>query len=216
MPKNLELTCQSSLKWPVGYPRTPGTEQRWSKFGGATYRAVSIADALERLREQISAFTRNGHVWRTADEVVTANLSVGAHGNYKSNQSEPKDKGVAVYFELDGKPIVLCCDKWNKVGCNIVAIAKTIEAMRGLERWGVTETKRAFDGFAALPDTADVQAVTCWTVLGIERTRNKDVINNAWRAKARAAHPDMPGGSHEAMTALNTARDQAITDASSL
>lgn len=214
----MNLTCQPNLKWPTGYTRTPPDERRWSAFGSRRANGsygreqVSIADALSRLREQLSAFTRLGHPCRTADEVVTANLPVGVHGAYKSNTPEPADRGVAVYFELDGKPIVLCCDKWNRVACNLVAISKTLEAMRGLERWGVTECDRAFTGFAALPETASVP--TCWQVLGIERTKDTASIDAAFKVKAKTAHPDL-GGSSEAFDELARARDQALADARS-
>lgn len=51
---------------------------------------------------------------------------------------------------------------------------------------------------------------TCWQVLGIEPTQNAQAIDNAWRERAKVCHPDRPGGSHDAMTELNTARDQTL------
>lgn len=49
----------------------------------------------------------------------------------------------------------------------------------------------------------------CWAVLGVAPSATRLDIDRAYREKAKAAHPDAPGGSHEMMVALNTARDEA-------
>jgi curved DNA-binding protein CbpA len=46
-------------------------------------------------------------------------------------------------------------------------------------------------------------------VLGVDRSAGRAEIVAAYRDKAKRAHPDA-GGSHEAMTALVRARDQAL------
>ena len=150
---------------------------------------------------------------RVTGLVISTNAPLRLDGLPRSDRGEPADSGVAVYFTLDDKPTVLCCDKWLTVGENLAAIAATLEAMRGLERWGVAESERAFTGFMALPAPGEVKARTCWDVLGITSTQNKQAIDDAWREKAKVCHPDMPGGSHESMTELNTARDQAAAQA---
>mgnify|MGYP006352653169 FL=1 len=38
-------------------------------------------------------------------------------------------------------------------------------------------------------------------------------VHEAWRDRAKACHPDRPGGSHDAMTELNLACDQAAAQA---
>jgi hypothetical protein len=44
------------------------------------------------------------------------------------------------------------CDRWDSVADNVQAIRKTIEALRGIERWGTGDmVQRAFAGFVALP-----------------------------------------------------------------
>lgn len=44
------------------------------------------------------------------------------------------------------------CEKWQDVYGNIYAIGKTIEALRGIERWGTGDmVEQAFTGFVALP-----------------------------------------------------------------
>ncbi len=54
------------------------------------------------------------------------------------------------------------------MGDNIQAIRKTIEAMRGLERWGVSDMlQRTFSGFKALPDQTGIGKEAWWIVFWV-------------------------------------------------
>jgi DnaJ-domain-containing protein 1 len=87
---------------------------------------------------------------------------------------------------------------------NVRAVGKTIEALRGIERWGASDMmERAFSAFEALPAPEQ-----WWQVLGVSASASAAEIDAAYRAKARAAHPDT-GGSDAAMARLNAARDRA-------
>lgn len=85
------------------------------------------------------------------------------------------------------------------------AIQRTIEAIRGIERWGASEMmERAFQAFEALPAPK-----SCWEVLGLRPGATDEEIQAAYRTKAKGAHPDA-GGSQTAMSELNRARDDAM------
>lgn len=214
------------LSWPRGYERTaPGARLR-ATFGTTTKvqgsasswtrkRELTVAESLSRLHHAFNAFTKPGKPYRIIPEqaVISTNMKVRLDGLPYSGQSEPLDVGVAVYFEFDGKATVMCCDKWTRVADNLNSIAATLDAMRALERYGVSESERAFTGFMALPAPGEVKARTCWEVLGIAATTSAKAINEAWRERAKTCHPDTPGGSHDAMSELNTARDQAAAQA---
>ncbi len=136
--------------------------------------------------------------------LLSSNVTLGAEN--------PADCGVVAYFTLQKQQVAIPCDRWRSVAENVQAIAKTIEAMRGMQRWGASHMIRAmFQGLKALPEKASAR--TCWDVLGIAPTQSQSAIDSAWREKAKTCHPDLPGGSHEAMTELNTARDQASQQA---
>lgn len=206
------------LCWPITFQRSASRQRasfgRKSSVFQSSYsrkEPLTVAIALGRLKQSMSAFTKPGKSWRIEWErvVVSTNLPTRMDGLPISGRSEPSDPGVAVYFEMDGKPVVMCCDKWDRVADNIAAISATLDAMRGLERWGVSEAERAFTGFQALPEPGKASARTCWQVLGIPPTHDPSAIDAAWRERAKQCHPDKPGGSHEAMSELNTARDQA-------
>jgi hypothetical protein len=131
--------------------------------------------------------------------VLSSNVTLG--------NENPKDPGVVAYFELRGQSIAIPCDRWDKVSTNVKAIGLTVQAMRGMERWGAKHMITAmFKGFTALPARSGPSA---WEILGIVPEATEAEIVDAWRYKAKDAHPDC-GGSHERMTALNEAKDIAL------
>jgi hypothetical protein len=121
----------------------------------------------------------------------------------------PADSGVAVYFQLKGKPCVLACDKWRRVEDNLSAIARDIEAQRARQRWGVGSVEQAFAGYTALPPPGSSPGTSWWNVLGCAHDAPFDVVQDAYRAKAKVAHPDRNAGDSSAMYAINDAWDQA-------
>jgi len=120
------------------------------------------------------------------------------------------DPGVAVYFPIDGGTTCIAIDRYDRIWKNLRAVQRTLEAFHLIQRHGGSGLlKQAFTGFMALPAPGEVKAWTCWDVLGIPATLSQGAIDNAWREQAKLCHPDRPSGSHDAMTELNTARDQA-------
>src|SRR5690606_31281193 len=118
------MTEAYPLQWPAGWPRTPAHKRQRSRFqpNGLADEAMSIRWELERLGARYP--------------VVSTNIALRRDGLPYSNQKRPDDPGVAVYFELDGRAQCIPCDRWQTVEENARAIWKSIEALRGLERWG--------------------------------------------------------------------------------
>src|SRR6185312_12512303 len=96
--------------------------------------------------------------------------------------------------------LVLACDRWDKIEDNMRSIELTIDAMRGMERWGCSDMlNRAFTGFTALPEPP--KAKSWQDVLGTsDPTRAED----QYKQLMKTAHPDL-GGSHERAQELNKA-----------
>ena len=69
-------------------------------------------------------------------EGVLRGIRLRLDGLPYSNQTPPADKGVAVYFTHKKQAMCFACDRWDRVQDNIYAIAMTIQALRGIERWG--------------------------------------------------------------------------------
>lgn len=181
------------LQWPSGVPRERNPSP--SPF------TATIKSADEDIRREVRLM--GGTL-----PVVSSNLELRRDGLPYAGQRQPDDAAVAVYFMRRGRQMVFACDKWRKVEDNMRAIAKTIEALRGIERWGSSDLmERAFTGFEALPAPEQ-----WWQVLGVPQKATADEIRNAYRAKARSAHPDQ-GGSTAAMARLNAARDTGVVAA---
>lgn len=178
------------LSWPVGWPRSKRPQT--ARFD------TSFTSARDGLFREIKLLGGT-HV------VLSSNLTLRRDGIPLAGQRQPADKGVAVYFFRRGKQMAFACDRWDKIEDNIRAVAKTIEAVRGIDRWGASEMmERAFTAFEALPPPK-----SCWDILGIRPGSSEADISAAYRAKARSAHPDA-GGSETAMSELNRARDEAL------
>jgi len=102
------------------------------------------------------------------------------------------DPGVAVYFTRKGKQLCFACDCWKHVQDNMHAIALTIEALRGIARWGTGDMmEAAFRGFAALPEKAS--GSTWWEVLGVPINAGTEQVKEAYRILAKKHHPDLGG-----------------------
>lgn len=181
------------LCWPSSYPRT--LQRKRSPFRGATFFT-----AVKEIHAEIK---------RLGGEraIVSTNIPIRKDGLPYSNAGRIHDPGVAVYFALNDRPVVLACDKWERLEDNAHAIAKSIDAMRGLDRWGVSDIlERAFQGFLALP--APAQETPWWEVLHVPRSCSLEFAEDYYRGRMKADHPDR-GGSHEKMVALNRAIEQA-------
>lgn len=135
--------------------------------------------------------------------VISTNLALRNDGLPYANQRQPGDPGVAVYFQRRGKSLVFACDRWLKIEHNMRAIVKTIDAMRGIERWGSADmVDQAFAGFAALPPP-----MQWWAILGVPQAASLSEIETAWRGLMKTAHPDQ-GGNSDLAARLNAARDE--------
>lgn len=191
------MTQAFPLQWPDGWKRTPAKERRKAAEGGGTWD--NTRRRLYRELEKLGA----SHV------VLSSWLELRLDGKPRGDKARYPipDPGVAVFFQLRGRRMVLARDAYTTVADNTWGVLMALTYLRGLERHGGAEMmERSFEGFAALP-SADM--VACFATLGVRADATEDEINAAFRDLARKAHPDT-GGSTEAMTRLAAARDQAL------
>lgn len=189
------------LTWPEGWPRT--RFRRASNFRRTTSfvaRGHSMDEACRMLQTELDRL-------KTTRQVLSCNVKRRLDGAPYSGQAQPNDTGVAVYFELKGKPVSLACDKWDRVEDNVWAIAKHIEALRGQERWGVGSVERAFTGYTALPAPGQTGGLSWWNVLGVAINATPDQVKDAFRILAKKHHPDA-GGDAELFHRINAAWEQ--------
>ena len=157
------------LQWPQGWKRAARRESGAFK--------TSFAKARDELMAEISRMGGK-------HPVLSSNMSLRRDGLPYAQQTRLDDPGIAVYFDYKGKPMCFACDRYLTVEANAQAIRKTIEALRGIERWGASDMmERAFTGFAA-----------------IESPRNdwRDVLDpsdptGSYRTMRAKHHPDRGG-----------------------
>lgn len=204
-----ERLTRFPLCWPDGWKRTQSHERKYGQFGRARQNGeagytskvrLSVVGGFERVLEELGRIGISEN-----DVVVSTNVRTRLDGAPRSNEAEPSDPGVAVYWEKRGKRQCMAIDRYVRVADNLAAIAATLEAMRAIERHGGAEIlDRAFTGFVALP------APEQWfQVLGVSAGASVGQINDAFRALAAKHHPDR-GGDGDLMARINAARDEGL------
>ena len=166
------------LSWPFNWKRTTVSRRQYSAF------RQTFARARDQLLHEIRLLGGK-------HPVISSNLMLKIDGFPYANQRSPEDSAVAVYFELFGKQQCIPCDKWKNVTDNLTAIQKTINALRGIERWGAKDmVEAAFRGFQALPAPEDVITPSNQYFLDCQ---TKEEGKAKYKKLARELHPDMGG-----------------------
>lgn len=186
------MTQAYPLQWPPFKARTQNP-------GKALFRQVSMEVARGILMNEL-------RLLRAENVVLSTNIELRRDGAPYSNRRGPEDRGVAVYFTWKGKTECIPCDRWQRIENNVLAIARSVEAIRGIARWGGGDMmERAFSGFVALPAPSDT---SWWEVMQIPRNSTLDIVASTYRCLASYLHPDN-GGDHDKMAALNRAYNEA-------
>lgn len=190
------MTERYPLCWPAGWLRTPAQKRKGARF------EVSFAVARDELLRELQLL-------KASSVIISSNVPLRRDGLPYANYRQPEDPGVAVYFQLKGKPHVLACDRWDLVKDNIRAVGLHVAAIRGIERWGVGSVEQAFMGYQALPESSNGSKKSpWWVVLNVSPDATLDTIKAAYSQKARTHHPDMQG-SDERMAEINRAWEEA-------
>jgi hypothetical protein len=166
------------LQWPAGRPRTDSWDIEQSRFD------ITFARARDGLSHQLELLG-------AINPVLSTNVQTKPDGMPYANRAEPEDSGVAVYFEWEGQQMCFSCDKWEKVKENIHAIRKTVEALRGIARWGSGDMmQQAFRGFESLP-APDEDA---WrSILCCPSATNLSEVKANYMILRKNHHPDHGG-----------------------
>lgn len=194
----MKITEAYPLSWPVGWKRTAHPIR--SRFGSWNDKP-SVAKASNKVLHEIELLGGSS-------PIISSNMKLKKDGFPYSKQPKMEDMGIAVYFTWEGEQKVIACDSYDLLGCNLWAIAKTIEAMRGIDRWGCSEIlNRAFAGFKALPEKASEGIPQFFNGL-----REEGEIKSRFRELAFKYHPDTGTESNPALwTELNRQRKVALS-----
>lgn len=172
------------LSWPAGWSRTE--RPTYSKF------KVTLQQALQNVQGALRRFGAD-----TGSEVKGLIIS----SNYTLGNESPKDGGVAVYFQWEGRDACIAVDRYIKLQDNLQAVFHVLEAERTkMRHGGLNIVRTSFRGYTALPPSSKKP----WRdVLG--SCASLSDAETAFKAKARKFHPDATGGDHSFMAELNVA-----------
>ena len=172
----MESTRAYPLYWPEGWPRAQSAQIKRARFGDH-----SVAEGRKVVADQVRLFGGR-------DLIISSNLELRLDGNPRSNQRQPGDRGVAIFFKRAGVDVALACDIYTTVEDNLWALCRTLDALRQIERDGSPSLiNRAFKGFAALPDPNQRE---WWEVLNVARTAGDEEIKRAYFGLAKKYHTD--------------------------
>lgn len=184
---------------PLGVWPWPETSPRRSR---STFKAPwsSTLELLERELAHLHAH----HVVIQAD---FADDDIRLDGWPRAGARAPRHPGVIVYFESDHGPLRYAADTHEWWQHNVRAIALGLEALRAVDRYGVTRSGEQYRGWAALPPAVGVYhdlesaAAVVVRVSGTDLTiedvlSDPDARGSVIRAALKRSHPD--GGGDDA------------------
>ncbi len=218
----IDLRFVPLTQWP-GEP----TKTRRNAAFRSTY--IKTLDLLESELKKIHAREIVIQAFYTVDQIRN-------DGWPKANQ-RPSHPGVILgfkkpegeRFQRDGKwyvnltPLSFPCDTYPHLEHNIHAIALSLEALRAVDRYGVTKRSEQYAGWKQLPapaagnfgfDTIEDAAAFLVTQSGLPHPPtgpqaiigNVTLRNSLYRAAAGRLHPDLKTGNHDLFVKLNQAK----------
>ena len=109
------------------------------------------------------------------------------------------DRTVTLTYKKDGKTVLLSMNRQDRAVDNLRVLFLAIESMRLNERRGIGEVLQSAYAQLQAPEVFNP-----YEVLGVYSNQPIEVIEAAYKAKVKSAHPDA-GGSDEEMQKLNRA-----------
>lgn len=213
----MEFKFKPIVKW----PRTPTTSRSRSRFD-SSYR--DTLELLERELRQVGA--RQPVIIQT----YMAEYDIRNDGLPRSDARTPSNPGVIVTFEKllptgnrDGNGRMIGkwtsfsfpCDQFIDWKNNLRAIALAMEALRKIDRYGVTQNAEQYTGWKALPASGGLQtdeeaARTLISKSGLianiaDVLASPDIAKKIYRAACNLTHPDKPSGNIEDFKAVQVA-----------
>lgn len=200
------MMATTPLNWPARLKRTEKRKSAAFSMRGSA--------ALAHLEKQVALFGGR-------NLMISTNLRVGRYTReIVISDPNPSDPGVAIFFDRGGKEMCIACDRWAHVIDNIRAIGLSLEAIRGIERWGTEEmVDAALAGYAALPSGEVAMAVATvqdpadpwWIVMGMRKDSTREEVHREYRSWVRIHHPDA-GGDPERFREVTEAYQQALAE----
>lgn len=193
----IQMTFVALQQWPV--KPTPHSQRRRSQFNTAWSKTI---DLLERELAHLRA--KNVVIQADCDR-----SEIRIDGQLRAN-AKLRGPGVVISFECPKGAMSFPCDTFHGWQDNVRGIALSLEALRSVDRYGVTQRAEQYKGWAALPDRSTEQLTKRqraaeWMVqqlfqAGVQSPPNvasildsESVRRTAYLDLAKALHPDRCG-----------------------
>lgn len=192
----LKATFRPLTQWPG--PRTPNGDRRRAVFR-AGYDAT-----LKHLERELAAIDASSVVIQI--DLPASQIRVDG---WPRSGARPASPGVVLSFVSGRAPLAFPCDRFLVWQDNLRAIALSLEALRAVNRYGVTRHAEQYRGFAQIEEPVD-NVTTAAAFLSrhsggmLVKTLDRGSIDAAYRAAAKRLHPDAPNGSHELFLKLQS------------
>lgn len=124
---------------------------------------------------------------------------------------------IQVFIESRHGSLVYTADRYGKWDDNLRGIALALQALRAVDRYGITRRGEQYRGWTAIDSRPAVMSreqaaefLAHWAGLGTSLdlfAGYPNAVAAAYRAAAKRAHPDVTGDDGDTMARLNAARD---------
>lgn len=197
----MQITCAAIEKWP-GERTPPGRQKR------STFKA-SFTQTDQLLRSELGTLNAKQVVLQL--DVTPDDIRLD--GQLRAN-ARPRTSAVVLSFQTKQGAMSFPCDRFDRWKDNIRAIALSLEALRKIDRYGVTRNNEQYTGWTQLPPPTSVydevaDAVWVADALGIpyEELNSPKALLAAIRKAERIMHPDA-GGSAEDFKRLQKMKER--------
>lgn len=188
----------------------PGTKTDSWKRKASLFKAAysKTLDLLEGELKKIAAKDILIQTWLQREQIRN-------DGWPKSNAAKPKEPGVILTFVRAGKTVSMPCDKYRDWEDNLGAIALSLQALRAVDRYGVTQSGEQYRGWESLPppstsvemtDEIAEEIISRWSSVPKEWIR-KDPVQaaTAIREAIKRTHPDKGGRAEDFLSVQKAA-----------
>ena len=187
------------------WPGEPTKERRGSQFKATYTKTLDLLEAELRNLQAKDAILQARITWEQINNAGWPKQGVKLAG--------PE---LILTFESANGPLSFPCDRYFQWQSNLRAIALSLEALRAIDRYGVTRRAEQYQGWRQIEGpkgsfaNAEQAAAFIATAAGgldhyMEVLQNSEIRKRAYRAAAMKHHPDRPPHDAEAFLKLQEA-----------
>ncbi len=120
-------------------------------------------------------------------------------------RARPLHPGIILSFESKHGPLSYPCDTYTDWQANLRAIALSLEALRSVDRYGVTKRAEQYQGWAKLPGPKPESPINQAEAIDVLASAancspshvHKQTLEVVYRNACRRTHPDVGGNAEE-------------------